>query len=74
MLMTAVVLACRNFHRNVSGRPVDRRYGAVSGSLAVSDAVGRHVTHPETTLDPGETYVVAVEPDVLDEVMNLMRG
>jgi trk system potassium uptake protein TrkA len=44
------------------------------GSLVVSDADGNRIAGSETTLEPGRTYVVAVEPDVSDEVLNLMRG
>jgi trk system potassium uptake protein TrkA len=44
------------------------------GSLVVSSAAGDRIAGPETVLEPGHTYVVAAEPDVLDEVMNLMRG
>ncbi len=45
-----------------------------SGTLVISDDDGHHVARPETTLTPGKRYVVAVEPDVADEVLNLMRG
>lgn len=45
-----------------------------SGALVVSDDDGNRIAGPETTLDAGKTYVVAVEPAVVDEVMNLMRG
>jgi trk system potassium uptake protein TrkA len=45
-----------------------------AGTLIVSDDDGQQVARPETTLTPGSRYVVAVEPDVADEVMNLMRG
>jgi trk system potassium uptake protein TrkA len=44
------------------------------GTLIVSDDDGERIARPETTLTPGRRYVVAVEPDVVDEVMNLMRG
>lgn len=44
------------------------------GSLVVSSAAGDRIAGPETVLEPGQTYVVAAEPDVLNEVMNLMRG
>lgn len=44
------------------------------GALVVSDDDGERTAGPETTLDAGKTYVVAVEPGVVDEVMNLMRG
>lgn len=45
-----------------------------TGTLIVSDDDGKQIARPETTLDPGKQYVVAVEPDVVEEVMNLMRG
>ena len=45
-----------------------------AGTLVVSDDDGDRVARPDTTLSPGKRYVVAVEPDVADEVMNLMRG
>jgi len=44
------------------------------GSLVVSDAAGDMLAGPETVLHPGESYIVAVEPSVVDEVMNLFRG
>ncbi|MFB6124788.1 MAG: TrkA family potassium uptake protein [Halanaeroarchaeum sp.] len=45
-----------------------------AGSLVVSAADGETVARPETTLVPGRRYVVAVEPAVADEVLNLFRG
>jgi trk system potassium uptake protein TrkA len=45
-----------------------------SGTLVISDDDGHRVARPDTTLSPGKRYVVAVEPDVADEVMNLLRG
>lgn len=45
-----------------------------AGSLVVSDAEGTNVARPDTVLEPGNRYVVATEPDVADEVMNLLRG
>jgi trk system potassium uptake protein TrkA len=45
-----------------------------AGTLVVSDDDGDRIARPDTTLDPGKRYIVAVEPDVADEVMNLMRG
>jgi trk system potassium uptake protein TrkA len=45
-----------------------------AGTLVVSDDDGNRVARPDTTLTPGSRYIVAVEPDVADEVMNLMRG
>lgn len=45
-----------------------------AGTLVVSDDDGNHIARPETTLTPGKRYIVAVEPDVADEVMNLLRG
>ncbi|NLV14715.1 potassium channel family protein [Haloarcula argentinensis] len=44
------------------------------GALVVSDDNGERIARADTTLTPGSRYVIAVEPDVVDEVMNLMRG
>lgn len=44
------------------------------GTLIISDGDGQQIARPETTLTPGERYVIAVEPDVVDEVMNLLQG
>jgi trk system potassium uptake protein TrkA len=45
-----------------------------SGTLIISDDDGERIARPDTTLTPGRQYVVAVEPDVVDEVLNLLRG
>jgi trk system potassium uptake protein TrkA len=45
-----------------------------TGSLVVSAADGDAVAGPDTVLEPGRRYVVAVDPDVADEVMNVLRG
>jgi trk system potassium uptake protein TrkA len=45
-----------------------------AGTLVVSDDDGHRIARPDTTLDAGRRYVVAVEPGVVDEVMNLLRG
>jgi trk system potassium uptake protein TrkA len=45
-----------------------------TGALVVSDDDGNRVARSDTTLTPGKRYVMAVEPDVADEVMNLLRG
>jgi trk system potassium uptake protein TrkA len=45
-----------------------------AGTLVVSDDDGHRVARSDTTLSPGSRYIVAVEPDVADEVMNLLRG
>jgi trk system potassium uptake protein TrkA len=45
-----------------------------AGTLVISDEEGQRIARPDTTLTAGRRYVVAVEPDVADEVMNLMRG
>jgi trk system potassium uptake protein TrkA len=44
------------------------------GSLIVSDTSGDRIAGPETELEAGHRYVVATEPGVADEVMNLLRG
>ncbi|WP_251343944.1 potassium channel family protein [Haloplanus halophilus] len=45
-----------------------------AGTLVISDDDGDRVARPDTTLTPGKRYVIAVESDVADEVMNLLRG
>jgi trk system potassium uptake protein TrkA len=44
------------------------------GALVISDSEGDQVARPETMLTAGDRYLVAVEPAVADEVMNLLRG
>ncbi|MFA1611884.1 potassium channel family protein [Halobellus rubicundus] len=45
-----------------------------AGALVVSGEEGEQIAQPETVIEPGKRYVVAVDPDVADEVMNLLRG
>jgi trk system potassium uptake protein TrkA len=45
-----------------------------TGTLVVSNDDGERIAGPDTTLTAGRRYVVAVEPDVADEVLNLLRG
>ncbi|WP_103020410.1 potassium channel family protein [Salinibacter altiplanensis] len=45
-----------------------------SGSLIVSDAAGSRVARPATVIEAGHHYIVAAEPSVTDEVMQLLRG
>lgn len=45
-----------------------------SGALVVSGEGGDQVARPDTELTAGEAYVVAVEHNVADEVMNLLHG
>jgi len=45
-----------------------------AGTLVVSDEDGERIARPDTTLTPGKQYVVAVEPDAVDEVRNLLQG
>jgi trk system potassium uptake protein TrkA len=44
------------------------------GTLVVSDADANTVPRAETVLKAGEKYLVAVEPDVADEVRQLFQG
>lgn len=44
------------------------------GSLVVSDRAGSRVATRETVLSPGDRYIVAVEPEVHAEVLNLLRA
>ncbi|MBV0900793.1 potassium channel family protein [Haloarcula salina] len=45
-----------------------------AGTLVISGEDGDRIARPETTLEAGKRYIVAVEPDVVDEVLNLLRG
>jgi trk system potassium uptake protein TrkA len=45
-----------------------------AGSLIVSNEDGQRIARPDTELQAGRRYVVATEPDVADEVMNLLQG
>lgn len=45
-----------------------------AGTLIVSDEDGRRIARSDTTLTAGSRYIVAVEPDVAEEVMNLLQG
>ncbi|MFC7068929.1 NAD-binding protein [Halobaculum lipolyticum] len=44
------------------------------GSLVISGAAGHGVAGADTELTAAETYLVAAEPDVIDEVRRLFRG
>jgi trk system potassium uptake protein TrkA len=44
------------------------------GSLIIAEGAGGRIGGPDTVLEPGSRYLVAVESDVADEVMNLLRG
>jgi trk system potassium uptake protein TrkA len=44
------------------------------GSLVVSDEAADGIPRPEMELQPGHTYIIAAEPDVADEVLNLLQG
>lgn len=55
----------------------DRTLADVSfprGSLVISDTASGTISGPETTLSAGETFIVATEPAVADEVTQLFRG
>jgi trk system potassium uptake protein TrkA len=57
----------------VAGKRLDE-VSLPRGSLIIVDYRGDRLGGPDTVLEPGHRYVVAVESDVADEVMNLMRG
>jgi trk system potassium uptake protein TrkA len=44
------------------------------GSLVVSDVEGARVARADTVMKAGQRYIVAAEPDVIKEVMRLLRG
>jgi trk system potassium uptake protein TrkA len=45
-----------------------------AGTLIISEEDGQRIAQPDTMLTAGCQYVVAVEPDVAEEVMNLLQG
>jgi len=57
----------------VAGRRLDE-IALPSGSLLVSTADRTELAGADTVLEPDERYILAVETDVVDEVLNLMRG
>ena len=57
----------------VAGRRLDE-IALPSGSLLISTADRTELAGPETVLEPDKQYILAVEADVVDEVLNLMRG
>lgn len=44
------------------------------GSLIISDARGGRIGGPDMVLEAGDRYIVAIESEVADEVLNLLRG
>lgn len=44
------------------------------GSLVVSDKSGDRISRRDTVLEPGHSYIVAAEDEVVDEVLNILRG
>ena len=57
----------------VAGRTLEE-VALPRGSLVVSDADGEAIAGAQMVLEAGRTYVVAAEPSVVDEIMNLFRG
>ena len=57
----------------VAGRRLDE-IALPAGSLLISTADREELAGADTILEPGERYILAVESDVVDEVLNLMRG
>ena len=57
----------------VAGRRLDE-IALPAGSLLISTADRTELAGPDTVLEPGERYIVAVEADIVDEVLHLMRG
>ncbi|MEF8900398.1 MAG: TrkA family potassium uptake protein [Halovenus sp.] len=57
----------------VAGRRLDE-IALPAGSLLISTADREELAGPETVLEAGERYILAVESDVVDEVLNLMRA
>jgi trk system potassium uptake protein TrkA len=57
----------------VAGRRLDE-IALPSGSLLISSADRDQLAGPETVLEAGERYILAVESAVVDEVVHLLRG
>lgn len=57
----------------VAGRRLDNIV-LPAGSLLISTADREKLAGPDTVLETDESYILAVESDVVDEVINLMRG
>ena len=57
----------------VAGRRLDE-VALPAGSLLISTADRDGLAGPETMLEASERYILAVESDVVDEVVNLFRG
>ncbi len=57
----------------VAGRRLDE-IALPTGSLLISTANREALAGPGTILEADERYILAVESDVVDEVLNLMRG
>ena len=47
---------------------------SLPGALVVTDRQSGAFPSPETTLEPGRRYVLAVQTAVTDEVVRLLRG
>jgi trk system potassium uptake protein TrkA len=57
----------------VAGRRLDE-IALPAGSLLISTSDRKELAGPEMVLEPNERYILAVESDVADEVINLFRG
>jgi trk system potassium uptake protein TrkA len=57
----------------VAGRRLDE-VALPEGSLLISTTDRDELAGPGTVLEAGERYIVAVETDVVDEVLDLLRG
>lgn len=57
----------------VAGRTLEE-VSLPEGSLVISGAAGRRIATASTELTPGKTFLVAAEPAVADEVLQLFRG
>ncbi|ELZ44786.1 TRK potassium uptake system protein [Halorubrum californiense DSM 19288] len=57
----------------VAGRRLDE-IALPAGSLLISTSDRESLAGPDTLLEPSEQYILAVESDVVDEVVNLFRG
>lgn len=57
----------------VAGRKLEE-VALPQGSLLISTAERRELAGPDTILEAGDRYIIAVESDVTNEVLSLLRG
>jgi trk system potassium uptake protein TrkA len=68
-----IIEVCVTDSAPVAGKQLDE-IALPRGTLLISTAEREGLAGPETVLEPGERYILAVESDVVDEVLDLLRS